>query len=447
MTPYWCEFAWLGGERPRVARDVLIDVEDGRIAAVTPGVSEHPPGAQRRRGLTLPGMANVHSHAFHRALRGRTHRERGTFWTWRERMYAAAARLDPDTYLELATAVYTEMALSGITAVGEFHYLHHGPDGTPYDDPNAMGLALIEAARRAGIRLTLLDTCYLTGGFDEPLDGPQRRFGDADADTWAARVDRLADGPDLRIGVAAHSVRAVPDGQLPTVAAFAAARSAPLHTHLSEQVAENQACRAAYGKTPTQVFADAGVLGPRATAVHATHLTAEDIELVGATGTGVCLCPTTERDLADGIGPARELADAGAPLSLGTDSHAVIDPFEEARGVELDERLRSHERGRFTVAELLTAATAAGHAALGWDDGGRIAPGARADLVTVGLNGPRLAGWDPEAVDAAVLFAATGPDVTHVVSGGRAIVTDRRHVELDDVTGALQQTITKLMTD
>ena len=358
MTPYWCEFAWLGGERPRVARDVLIDVEDGRIAAVTPGVREHPPGAQRRRGLTMPGMANVHSHAFHRALRGRTHRERGTFWTWRERMYAAAARLDPDTYLELATAVYTEMALSGITAVGEFHYLHHGADGTPYDDPNAMGLALVEAARRAGIRLTLLDTCYLTGGFDERLEGPQRRFGDADADAWAARVDRLTDGPDLRIGVAAHSVRAVPEGHLPVVAAVAATRSAPLHTHVSEQVAENQACRAAYGKTPTQVFADAGVLGPRATAVHATHLTGEDIELLGATGTGVCLCPTTERDLADGIGPARELADAGAPLSLGTDSHAVIDPFEEARGVELDERLRSHERGRFTVAELLTAATA-----------------------------------------------------------------------------------------
>lgn len=444
MISYWCEFAWTGG---RTERDVLIDVDGAHIAAVTPGVATPPPTAQRRRGLTLPGMANVHSHAFHRALRGRTHRERGTFWTWRERMYAAAVRLDPDTYLELATAVYVEMALSGITAVGEFHYLHHGPDGTPYGDPNAMGHALIEAARRAGIRLTLLDACYVTGGFGEPLDGPQLRFGDRDADTWAARVGCLRDGADLRIGTAAHSVRAVPDDQLPTVADAAAVRSAPLHTHLSEQVAENQACRAAYGKTPTQVLADTNVLSPRTTAVHATHLTAGDIELVGATGTGVCLCPTTERDLADGIGPARELADAGAPLSLGTDSHAVIDPFEEARGVEFGERLRTHERGRFTTAELFTAATAAGHRALGWDDGGTIAPGARADLVTVGLNGPRLAGWDPEAVDAAVLFAATGPDVTHVVSGGRAIVTDRRHAELADVTAALHRTINRLMTD
>jgi formiminoglutamate deiminase len=447
VTPYWCEYAWLGGARPVVARDVLIDVVDGRIAAVTPGVAEHPPGAVRRRGLTLPGLANVHSHAFHRALRGRTHGQRGTFWTWREKMYAAAARLTPDTYLELATAVYAEMALAGITTVGEFHYLHHAPGGVRYDDPNAMGRAVAEAARRAGIRLTLLDTCYVTGGFDHPLSGPQLRFGDGDADAWAGRVADLCDAPGFRVGVAAHSVRAVPLDQIPAVAAFAAARSAPLHAHLSEQVAENQACRAAYGRTPTQVFADTGVLGPRATAVHATHLTGEDIELIGATGTGVCVCPTTERDLSDGIGPARELADAGAPLSLGTDSQAVIDPFEEARAVELDERLRTHERGHFTVAELLTAATGAGHAALGWHDAGAIEPGARADLVTVGLAGTRLAGLDPEAVDAAVLFAATATDVTDVVADGRAIVVDGKHTAVDDVSGELHRTITDLMTD
>ena len=445
VTSYWCEYAWLGSTGG-VTRDVLVDVRDGRITAVAPGVAEPPPGARRRRGLTLPGMANAHSHAFHRALRGRTHGDRGTFWTWRERMYAAAARLDPDSYLDLATAVYAEMALAGFTTVGEFHYLHHAPGGRAYDDPNAMGDALIEAAGRAGVRLTLLDTCYLTGGFDRPLEGPQLRFGDGDADAWAARVAGLRDGPHVRVGVAAHSVRAVPKAQLPAVAAVAAGRSAPLHAHLSEQTAENDACLAAYGTTPARTLADAGALGPRATAVHATHLTADDIALLGGTGTGVCLCPTTERDLADGIGPAGELAGAGAPLSLGTDSHAVIDPFEEARGIELDERLRTRERGRFTVTELLTAATATGHAALGWDDAGRIVPGAPADLVTVGLGGPRMAGFDPATVDAAALFAATATDVTHVVAAGRTIVEEGRHTRLD-VPQALHQAITTLMTD
>jgi formiminoglutamate deiminase len=423
---YHAEYAWLGGA-DSAERDVLIEVADGRITAVTPNAQADQ--ATTLPGLTLPGLANAHSHAFHRALRGRTHGGRGTFWTWRGRMYALAARLDPDSYFALARAAYAEMALAGVTCVGEFHYLHHGPDGAPYGDPNAMGDALVRAAAEAGVRITLLDTCYLTSTVDgEPLDGPQRRFGDGDATAWAARAGALRNADHARIGAAVHSVRAVPADQLGTVAEWAATRGAPLHVHLSEQRAENDACLRRYGRTPTEVLSDNGVLGPRTVAVHATHLTDLDRTELGDTDTGVCFCPTTERDLADGIGPARALADAGSPLSLGSDSHAMIDLFEEARAVELDERLRTERRGQFSAAELLHAATIAGHRALGWDDAGAIAVGARADLVTVRLDTVRTAGVTPGP---AIVFAAGAADVSHVVVDGRVVVVDGEHASFN----------------
>ncbi|HEY3007780.1 MAG TPA: formimidoylglutamate deiminase [Micromonosporaceae bacterium] len=432
---YHAHLAWLPGG---IARDVLIDVADGRFGAVTPGVGEPPDGFTPLPGLTLPGLANAHSHAFHRALRGRTHAGKGTFWTWRNQMYALAARLDPDSYLALAAATYAEMALAGVTAVGEFHYLHHDAGGTPYADPNDMSAALVEAAARAGIRITLLDACYLMSTVDGvALVGPQRRFGDGDATAWAERVDAFKPtAPHATVGAAIHSVRAVPADQLSTVAEWAAGRSAPLHVHLSEQRAENAACLAYHHRTPTEVLADADVLGPRTTAVHATHLTDTDRAELGDTGTGACFCPTTERDLADGIGPARALVDAGSPLSLGSDSHAVIDLFEEARAVELNERLRSERRGHFAAAELVHAATAAGHAALGWSDAGAIEPGARADLVTVRLDTARTAGVDPTGI----VFAASAADVAHVVVDGRVVVRDGRHVSID-VASALADAI------
>jgi formiminoglutamate deiminase len=430
---FHAEYAWVDR---KVVRDVRIDVADGRITAVAPG-SPLPPGATRLAGLTLPGFANAHSHAFHRALRGRVPGP-GTFWSWRERMYWLAGRLDPDRYHALARATYAEMALAGVTCVGEFHYLHHPPDGESYDDPNEMAHSLVAAAAEAGIRITLLDTLYLTSAVDgDPLVGPQRRFGDASLDAWARRVARLPAPPHMRTGVAAHSVRAVPADLLPEVVAVAAGR--PLHLHLSEQPAENEACLARYGRTPTQVLAEAGALGPATTAVHATHLSDEDVALLGESRTTVCLCPTTERDLGDGIGPARALADAGCPLSLGSDSHAVVDLLEEARAVELHERLRSQRRGHFTVADLVDAATRAGHAALGWADAGSIAVGARADLVTVRLDTVRTAGYDDPAT--AALFAATAADVTDVVVDGRPIVHNGEHRLVEDVPRALASAI------
>jgi formiminoglutamate deiminase len=434
-SPYLLERAWVDGA---VHDDVLVTIEAGRFTSVTTGSAARD--APRVAGLTLPGLANCHSHAFHRALRGRTQRAQGTFWTWREQMYAVAGRLDPDSYYALASATYREMAAAGITAVGEFHYLHHQPDGTPYDDANAMGHALVSAARDAGIRIALLDTCYLSSGFGADVEGVQVRYSDGSADAWADRVSALEDlgrGDGVVVGAAIHSVRAVPDDALARV--VAAAEGRPLHVHLSEQRAENDACVAAYGATPTQLLADHGALGPRTSAVHATHLTEHDIGHLGGSGTRACFCPTTERDLGDGVGPSRALHDAGSPLTLGSDSHAVIDLFEEMRAVELDERLTTERRGHWTAAELVEAATKTGHASLGFDDAGAIAAGHRADLVTLDTATPRTAGTGRDEHTA--VFAATAADVTQVVVDGRVVV---RPGDADQVGRDLATTIERL---
>jgi formiminoglutamate deiminase len=433
-SSYLLERAWVDGA---VRDDVLVEIEDGRFTSVTPDGQNwtlsaevspvnvrfpRPTGETARLpGLTIPGLANCHSHAFHRALRGRTQRERGTFWSWRDQMYAVAARLDPDSYFALARATYREMVAAGITTVGEFHYLHHQPDGTPYDDPNAMGHALVAAAAEAGIRIALLDTCYLSSGFGKFPEGVQVRYSDGNAARWAKRMEQI---DHEHVGAAIHSVRAVPRDEIPTV--VAAAQGRPLHVHLSEQLAENDACVATYGVTPTQLLHDAGALGPLTTAVHATHLTGADIFHLGSTRTRACFCPTTERDLGDGIGPSRALHRAGSPLTLGSDSHAVIDLFEEMRATELDERLATQQRGHWTAAELLGAATA--HDSLGFDAAGAIAVGRRADLVTLDTTSPTTAGTGADENTA--VFAATAADVTHVVVDGRVAFTqaDRQDI-------------------
>ncbi|MFF3653727.1 formimidoylglutamate deiminase [Streptomyces olivochromogenes] len=438
---YWLEHAWLD---THVEPGVALDVSDGRITAVRENTATPPPGAEILRGLTLPGLANAHSHAFHRALRGTVQVGSGTFWTWREIMYSFADRLTPDTYHALARTVYAEMALAGVTAVGEFHYVHHTPGGTPYADPNAMGEALIAAAGEAGIRITLLDTAYVSAGFGQPPNRHQLRFSDGSAEAWAERSSLLKDHDHARIGAAIHSVRAVPAGQLATVARWAEERRAPLHVHLSEQTAENDACLAAHGCTPTRLLADHGVLGPRTTGVHNTHLTDEDIALLGDSRTGTCMCPTTERDLADGIGPAVALQRAGSPLSLGSDSHAVIDLLEEARAMELNERLRTRTRGHWTAAALLRAASADGHAALGWQDAGILEAGALADFTTIALDSVRTAGPVPRLGAETAVFAATAADVRHTVVGGRHVVRDGAHALVPDVPQALAQAVEAL---
>ncbi len=427
MSSLWCENAVVADA---LLAGVRIEESGGVITSVA--VADAQPDDILLRGLVLPGLANAHSHAFHRALRGRTHADGGTFWTWREQMYRVAGLLTPENYFELATAVFAEMVLAGYTAVGEFHYVHHQPDGTPYPTP-AMEDALVAAALRAGIRLTLLDTFYPGDGVGSSgLEDGQRRFADASVEAWAARRDSVTFNPLARIGAAIHSVRAVSPAHYEAIAA--ASVGLPLHAHVSEQRAENATAVVEFGRSPVELLEP--VLGPSFTAVHGTHLSAHDVELLHESV--VCFCPTTERDLADGIGPARELHDAGVRLSLGSDQHAVIDPFEELRGLEMDDRLASGERGRFTPLELLVSATSNGYASLGWN-GGSIEVGAVCDLVAVSPTTPRTAGASLDQL----WLAATAADVTDVVVGGVRRVTDGRH-QLGDIGALLAEAIGEL---
>ena len=296
---FHAQWAWRGGEE--AISNVRITVSNGVIASVEDGVDAQTSDV-RISGVVMPGFVNAHSHAFHRALRGRTHGGAGDFWSWRTPMYEIANRLTPETYGELAAMTFAEMALSGITGVGEFHYIHHQQDGTRYANPNEMGLAMVAASQRAGIRMALLDVAYLHAGLDKPEPlAEQKRFSDGTIDNWLDRVDALGEGGEgWTVGMAPHSVRAVHPSELEEVVANRHGKV--VHVHVSEQPAENAACIAATGKTPTQVLADAGMLGRHFTAVHATHLTATDISLLCSSHSGVCMCPTTERDLADGVG-------------------------------------------------------------------------------------------------------------------------------------------------
>lgn len=443
LTGFFADRAWLSTDGG-VARSVSIDVEDGVIVSVQPD-SVPRSDAVRLPGFVVPGMVNAHSHAFHRALRGRTHCGTGDFWSWRRQMYTVVERLNPHSYLDLARATYTEMVLAGITTVIEFHYVHNDVDGAAFADPTQMAAVLAQAADEAGIRLVLLDTVYMQSDVDgTAISGPQLRFATTDLDRWRDRLEATGSAlPDVTVGAAIHSVRGCSPESMRQVAAIADESGMPLHIHLSEQVKENEACLAVHGCTPTQLCEATGVLGPATTAVHATHLTDTDVRLLGSSATVACFCPTTERDLADGIGPAARLRDAGSLLSLGSDSHAVIDLFEEARAVELNERLHTMRRGGHTADELMTAATAGGAVSAGLTDRvGAIAPGHSADLIAVRTDSVRTAGGaDPVAT---TVFAATASDVTHVVTNGRVVVEDGKHVRMADVGAALKSAIGQL---
>ncbi|POH71089.1 formimidoylglutamate deiminase [Cryobacterium zongtaii] len=435
MTPppvatYWCESLLVDGVTTVEVR--LTVGAHGRITDRADGVPAEP--GDIRLGTVLPGLANAHSHAFHRALRGRTHDQGGDFWRWRESMYAVARALSPERYRQLARAVFAEMLVSGYTAVGEFHYLHHQSGGAPYPQAHAMELALATAAREVGIRLVLLDTSYLAGGINTPLRPEQRGFGDGSAAGWLARWARLRDTLDadaaarpaepalISLGAALHSVRAVPREAMREILAGLPA-DVPLHIHLSEQPQENADCLAAYGLTPTELLDGLGALSPRLSVVHATHLSDHDLQLLGRNGVTVVMCPSTEADLGDGIGPARAVADAGSPIALGSDQNAVIDPFLELRGLEMGERLASGSRGRFTPAALLRAAGTDGYAALGLGRA-RLAPGDPADLVEVDARSIRTVGASPDQL----VLAATAADVLRVIVAGRLVADNGRLV-------------------
>jgi formiminoglutamate deiminase len=328
-------------------------------------------------------------------------------------MYAVAGVLDPDSYFRLAKATFAEMRLAGYESVGEFHYLHHGPDGRSYADPNAMAAAVIEAARAVGLRICLLHTRYARTGFgDAELSPVQRRFVDPDLATWQGRTlalaARYADDPLVVIGAAIHSVRAVPSAEFAEIAATLP--DAPLHVHVSEQPAENADCVDATGRTPVQLLAEAGVWSPRTTAVHATHLTATDITALGEAGAQVCFCPTTEAELADGIGPSVALREAGATITLGSDSNTVIDGFAEARALAMHERLASGRRDGWDADQLWAAASADGHASLGFDAAAILPRELHGSVQTAGVSDALWAagaaavlppsGWDPDQVAA-----------------------------------------------
>jgi formiminoglutamate deiminase len=445
---FHAQWAWRGTES--AVANVRISVSNGVITSVEDGVDAQTSDV-RISGVVMPGFVNAHSHAFHRALRGRTHGGAGDFWSWRTPMYEIANRLTPETYGELAAMTFAEMALSGITGVGEFHYIHHQQDGTRYVNPNEMGLAMVAASQRAGIRMALLDVAYLHAALDKPEPlAEQKRFSDGTIDNWLDRVDALGEGditgehgPGWTVGMAPHSVRAVHPNELEEIVANRHGKV--VHVHVSEQPAENAACIAATGKTPTQVLADAGLLGRHFTAVHATHLTATDISLLCSSHSGVCMCPTTERDLADGVGPASTLSAGGAVLSLGTDSNAFIDMFEEARAVETDERLVTGKRGVHSPASLLIAATSGGATALGWGQHG-IQVGAPADFIALSLDSVRLASFDSANAAAHIVHSAAPSDVRDVWVGGRQIVQDHQHLTVSDVVGGLGRAIAAVVT-
>lgn len=444
MTRYWCETAIVeGGNGPAAAARVEILADKGRIVHITPGV-EPSPEAQVLSGVVFPAAVNAHSHAFHRILRGRTHGHRGDFWVWREHMYRSASELTPESYEQLATAVFAEMVIAGFSSVAEFHYVHHQPGGEPYPERHAMEMALARAASSAGIRLTLLDTLYLAGGIGAPLGPEQTRFGDGDVHAWLKRTGQLraeiaANFPSdmISVGAALHSVRAVPESDL-AVVAQELPQDIPLHIHLSEQPSENTVCVEAYGLTPTGLLARHGLLGPRLSAVHATHLTESDISLLGEAGVTVVMCPTTEADLADGIGPAKALAQAGSPIALGTDQHAVIDPWLEMRALEHGQRLASGERGRFSPHELLRAATQGAQRSMATPTPREsLAVGAVCDLMAVSPSSVRTIGSRALQLP----LSATAADLTAVIINGEMVASYGIHTGLGAPAPLLQDAL------
>ena len=417
---------------------------DGKITAII-AADEAPDAIRLSRRALLPGMINTHSHAFQRIIRGRTeHRSQhstDSFWTWREQMYSAANTLEADDIYTTSRLAFLEMALIGITAVGEFHYIHHAKDGSSYSDPNLLEREVMRAARDIGIRIALLRVAYARSGYQTEPNPQQVRFIEASPDIYLKHLEQLLAAPELNddmawVGVAPHSVRAVPLDYLKTIVAFANERELPVHMHVAEQPAEVSACIEEYGRSPVALLETEGLLSKRFTAVHAIHVTPKAIAAIARAGSFVCACPTTERNLGDGVVPVDSYFDAGVRVSLGTDSQIQIDLLEDAR--ELEYHLRLQKMARNVLApvgdasalsqRLFDCATVNGAASIGLDHGGKIEAGAPADFFTVDLDDPSIAGAAPDHLLANIVFSLSRTAVRDVVVAGRQIVENGRHI-------------------
>ncbi|MBE1162935.1 formimidoylglutamate deiminase [Dyella acidiphila] len=421
----WQDAAWQG--------DAVFAVDERGYLAAAGEDSPHYLGS-----WVLPGMPNLHSHAFQRAMAGLAER-RGpgddSFWTWRETMYSFAARIDPDTLQAIAAQLYVEMLKAGYTQVCEFHYLHHQPDGTPYAQSEAMSLALIEAAREAGIALTLLPVLYISGGFDgRPLSARQRRFGH-DVDSYLRLLGdlRKRENDQLRVGVALHSLRAIPESAWRGVIDSQALQSGPIHIHIAEQIGEVQDCLATRGARPVEWLFEHAPVDRRWCLVHATHLTEAETAQIARSGAVAGLCPTTEANLGDGLFPLARYLDANGTLGIGSDSHISISPVEELRWLEYGQRLSTRHRNVAarhagdSVGETLWRAALQGGAQAADLPIGALRTGARADVIVLDNESPLLAARDARSAMDSYLFAGNTPLVRDVMAGGHWVVRDFRH--------------------
>lgn len=407
-----------------------------------------------RRAL-LPGMINAHSHAFQRVLRGRTEFRGGgdadSFWTWRELMYSAATRLSPEDIYDASRMAFLEMALSGITAVGEFHYLHHAPDGTPYQDPNLLAKEVVRAACDVGLRIALLRVAYARSGYQTEFNPRQKRFIEKDTETYLKNLERLIDDtlPDGQatdtawVGAAPHSVRAVPLDYLRAVVAYANEHQLKVHMHVAEQPAEVSVCVEEYGRTPVALLDSEGLLSERFTAVHAIHVTPKGVPALARSGAMVCACPSTERNLGDGVVPVDQYFKQKVRVCLGTDSHVQIDLLEDARELEYHLRLQKLERAVLgtqsqdqdpaaLTARLFDCATIDGARSIG-AAGGVLEAGLPADFFTVDLEDPAIAGASPVELLPNIVFSSSRAAVREVVIAGKPIVSEGRHLIQEEV--------------
>jgi len=389
----------------------------------------------------LPGFVNTDSHSFQRLIRGKSESRAMSgrdFWSWRGTMYHAAAHLEPDEVYDVARMAFLEMLLSGTTTVGEFHYLHNAPGGGPYDDPNLLSKQVIAAAKSVGIRIVLLRSAYMRAGFELAPDPGQIRFYESAAQ-FIENMEALAAETDVPIGVAPHSLRAVPLRELKQIAEWTRERKLPLHMHVAEQIAENEACLREYGLTPVTLLGREGLLGPDFTAVHAIHISPEEIGLLARSGATICSCPTTERNLGDGVIAADQVMGEGIAIALGSDSQAQLDPLEDARELEYHLRLDREQRaildqvGEKTLASrLFDCATVNGARSLGVN-AGILSPGSLADFFTVDLDDVSIAGHSAEDLLPLAVFSLNRTAIRDVVVNGRFVVRDGRHLLQEEI--------------